>query len=104
MKREKEIKKFVKDRYGRIASGEACCPSCACDTDLVEQAKAVGYSEQEIGSVPEEAVMSLGCGNPTALAELREGETVLDLGSGGGLDVFLAAKKLGGKGESSGWT
>ncbi len=100
MKREKEIKKFVKDRYGKIVSqGDFCCPSCACPVDLVEQAKALGYSEQEIGSVPEEAVMGLGCGNPTALAELREGETVLDLGSGGGLDVFLAAKKVGEKGR-----
>jgi SAM-dependent methyltransferase len=96
MKREKEIKKFVKDRYAKIASkGESCCPSCACPADLVEQAKSVGYSEQEIRSVPEAAVMGLGCGNPTALAELKEGETVVDLGSGGGLDAFLVAQRVG---------
>jgi arsenite methyltransferase len=96
MKREKEIKKFVKNRYAKIASqGESCCPSCACPTDLIQQAKLIGYSEQEIASVPETAVMGLGCGNPTALAELKGGETVLDLGSGGGLDVFLAAQRVG---------
>lgn len=100
MKREKEIKKFVKDRYARIASkGDSCCPSCAATTDLVEQAKSLGYSEQEIRSVPEASVMGLGCGNPTALAELKEAETVVDLGSGGGLDVFLAAQKVGEKGK-----
>ncbi len=100
MKQEKEIKKFVKDRYGEIASkGDSCCPSCACSTDLVDQAKSLGYSEQEIRSVPEEAIMGLGCGNPTALADLKEGETVLDLGSGGGLDVFLAANRVGKKGR-----
>ena len=100
MKREKEIREFVKERYAEIASeGDSCCPSCACPPDLAEQAKSMGYSEQEIRSVPEGAVMGLGCGNPTALAELKEGETVLDLGSGGGLDVFLAARKVGEKGK-----
>jgi len=100
MKQEKEIKEYVKDRYARIAStGDSCCPSCACSADLVHQAKSIGYSEREIRSVPEGAVMGLGCGNPTALAELHEGETVLDLGPGGGLDVFLAAQKVGAKGK-----
>lgn len=100
MKREEEIREFVKDRYAKIASkGDSCCPSCAGPTDLVEQARSMGYSEQEIESVPEAAMMGLGCGNPTALAELREGETVLDFGSGGGLDVFLAAQKVGEKGK-----
>lgn len=98
--REKEIKKFVKDRYAEIASkGDSCCPSCACPADFVEQAKSMGYTEQEIRSVPNAALMGLGCGNPTALAELKEGETVVDLGSGGGLDVFLAARKVGEKGK-----
>lgn len=100
MKGEKEIKKFVKDRYGEIASkGDSCCPSCCCPADLAQQAKSMGYSEEEIKSLPEGAVMGLGCGNPTALAELKEGETVLDLGSGGGLDVFLAAQKVGQRGR-----
>ena len=100
MKREKEIKEYVKDRYARIAStGESCCPSCACSGDLVHQAKSIGYSERELSSVPEGTVLGLGCGNPTALAELKEGETVLDLGPGGGLDVFLAAQKVGAQGK-----
>jgi len=100
MKREKEIKEFVRDRYAEIASqGSSCCPSCACPTDLFGQAKTMGYSGQELGSVPEAAVMGLGCGNPTALAELKEGEIVLDLGSGGGLDAFLAARRVGESGQ-----
>ncbi|MGB2697971.1 MAG: arsenite methyltransferase [Candidatus Zixiibacteriota bacterium] len=98
--REKEVKKFVKDRYGKIASQkDSCCSCCGSPPDLVEQAKSMGYSEEEINSIPAEAIMGLGCGNPSALAELKEGETVLDLGSGGGLDVFLAANKVGEKGK-----
>ncbi|MFQ5812475.1 MAG: arsenite methyltransferase [Anaerolineae bacterium] len=100
MKREEEIKEFVRDRYAGIASqGSSCCPSCACPTDSFEQAKTMGYSGQELGSVPEAAVMGLGCGNPTALAELEEGDIVLDLGSGGGLDAFLAAQRVGESGH-----
>jgi SAM-dependent methyltransferase len=62
----------------------------------------IGYSEEEIKSLPEEALLGLGCGNPVALASLKEGETVLDLGSGGGIDIFLAAKKVGVKGKAIG--
>lgn len=69
------------------------------EADPVAEAMAIGYSEQEIRSVPPEALMGLGCGNPTALAELKEGETVLDLGCGGGLDAFLAAHRVGAKGK-----
>ncbi|MGF7117441.1 arsenite methyltransferase [Methanobacterium oryzae] len=95
--KKKEIKEFVKDRYSKIASKEdkSCC-SCSGGPDLViEQAKSAGYNPEDLKSIPEEAVFGLGCGNPTALAELEEGETVLDLGSGGGIDVFLAANKVG---------
>ncbi|HDS45578.1 MAG TPA: arsenite methyltransferase [Methanomicrobia archaeon] len=100
MNREKEIKEYVKDRYARIAStGDSCCPGCACSADRVQPAEAIGYSERELSSVPEGAVLGLGCGNPTALAELQVGETVLDLGPGGGLDVFLAAQKVGAQGK-----
>ncbi len=100
MKNGKEIKQFVKDRYASIASYEgSCCSCCNCNTGIVEQAKSIGYSEAEIRNVPDGAVMGLGCGNPTALAELKAGETVLDLGSGGGVDVFLAAQKVGENGN-----
>jgi len=100
MKQEKDIKKYVKERYGKIASeGSSCCPSSCCTPDIIKQAKAFGYSEQEIENLPEDTVMGLGCGNPTALAELKEGEIVMDLGSGGGIDVFLTAQKVGEKGK-----
>ena len=100
MKSEKEIKELVKYRYARIASNEdSCCSCCTCNIGLVEHAKSIGYSEDEITNVPDGAVMGLGCGNPAALAELKAGETVLDLGSGGGVDVFLAAQKVGENGK-----
>lgn len=95
--KEKEVKRFVKNRYSKIAkSGASCCPSSA---SLIEQAKQVGYSEEDIKNIPEDSNMGLGCGNPVALAGLKEGEIVLDLGSGGGIDVFLAAKKVGPEGR-----
>jgi SAM-dependent methyltransferase len=101
MKKEKDVKESVKQRYGEIASkGLSCCSSsCSCSGGAVDQTEAVGYSKDEIGSVPEEAVMGLGCGNPSALAELKAGETVLDLGSGAGIDAFLAANRVGKNGK-----
>ncbi|MDO8869412.1 MAG: arsenite methyltransferase [Methanobacteriaceae archaeon] len=97
---EKEIKEFVKDRYSKIAKKENSSCSCCSGADSVtEQAQAVGYSTEELKSIPEEAVFGLGCGNPTALAEIQDGETVLDLGSGGGIDVFLASNKVGDGGK-----
>jgi len=99
--REEKIKKVVRDRYSKIAKeGASCCPTCVpCGTDAVEQAKRIGYSERELQSIPESAIMGLGCGNPTAFADLKGGEIVLDLGSGAGVDVFLAANKVGSKGH-----
>ena len=98
--KEKEIKKTVKERYSKIATREeATCSCCSGTPDILQQAKAAGYSADEIKSIPEEAIFGLGCGNPTALAEINEGETVLDLGSGGGIDVFLAANKVGEQGK-----
>lgn len=102
-----EIKKMVRQRYGSIAQGRgSCCApqpaSGCCGTGQVyriEKAKRIGYSPAEVESVPEGADMSLGCGNPTAVASLVEGETVLDLGSGGGFDCFLAAAKVGENGK-----
>ena len=97
---EEKIRKVVRKRYSKIAKeGASCCPTCApCGSDAVEQAKKIGYSERELQSIPESAIMGLGCGNPTALADLKAGEIVLDLGSGAGVDVFLAANKVGSKG------
>ncbi len=80
------------EQYARIASH--------ADPRLLGRAKDLGYSEAEVGNVPRGAVETgLGCGNPTALAELQEGQTVLDLGSGAGLDVFVAAQKVGSQGK-----
>lgn len=101
-----EIKKMVRQRYGSIAQERrSCCApqpaSGCCDPkpmDRLEKAKQIGYSYEEVESAPEGANMSLGCGNPTAVASLAEGETVLDLGSGAGFDCFLAARKVGEKG------
>ena len=101
--KEKEIKEFVKERYSKIATKEdystcSCCSGSEID-GVIQKAKAAGYSDDEIKSIPAEAIFGLGCGNPTALAEINEGETVLDLGSGGGIDVFLAANKVGEQGK-----
>lgn len=95
--RDKRIKKAVKERYGQIATKEtSCCSACGpSGYDVIEQAKRIGYSEKELEKIPKEAVMGLGCGNPTALADLKKGETVMDLGAGAGIDVFLAANKVG---------
>jgi arsenite methyltransferase len=97
---DEEIKDFVKKRYGKIAdAGVSCCPSCKCEPDLMQLGKRIGYSENDLENLPETSNMGLGCGNPVALAALNEGDIVLDLGSGGGIDVFLAAKNVGPKGK-----
>lgn len=94
---ERKIKNEVKKRYARIADeGISCCSSCKTyGKSIIKQSESIGYSEDDLSSIPKESIMGLGCGNPTALAELNTGETVLDLGSGAGLDVFLAANKVG---------
>jgi ubiquinone/menaquinone biosynthesis C-methylase UbiE len=100
---EKEVKKFVKKRYGQIAKTQSTCRSSSCcATSTKDIATTIGYSEEDLKNVPEVSNMGLGCGNPVALASLKEGETVLDLGSGGGIDVFLAAKRVGAKGKAIG--
>lgn len=90
-----KLKDVIKDRYGKIARGEEtfCCPTCGPTT--TDQCLAVGYTAEDLRLVPEMAILGVGCGNPTALADLKVGETVLDLGSGAGIDVFLAAHKIG---------
>ncbi len=117
---ERETKEMVRKGYAKIAKREqlSCCgPSvdCAPGAAVNERtssgvtgaagdpsqtvAKAIGYSDEDLAAVPEGANLGLGCGNPTALASLKEGETVLDLGSGGGFDCFLAADKVGATGR-----
>ncbi|MGA8140823.1 MAG: arsenite methyltransferase [Desulfobaccales bacterium] len=93
------LKDVIKDRYGKIARGEvkSCCPACGPTT--TDHCLAVGYSAEDLALVPEMAILGVGCGNPAALADLEEGEAVLDLGSGAGIDVFLAAKKVGERGR-----
>ena len=98
MKKSK-IKKKVREGYAKIAKKErsCCAPTSPCGgADLAQTvSKNIGYTDEELGSVPEGANLGLGCGNPVALASLAEGETVLDLGSGAGFDCFLAANKVG---------
>ena len=99
--KDEGIKDVVRNTYSKIAerSQQSCCSSCGCSASSLAQAEAVGYSKGDLEGIPEEAAMGLGCGNPTAIAELRDGETVLDLGSGAGMDVFLAANKVGPNGR-----
>jgi SAM-dependent methyltransferase len=101
---QEEIKETVKERYGEIAkSGSSCCGSNTIDPfELIrpeKQASLMGYSAEELNTVPEGANLGLGCGNPQAIAALKEGEIVLDLGSGAGFDSFLAARQVGSTGK-----
>jgi len=110
-----DLKEVVQDRYGnaarRVRTGEGLPADCCSKTSCCEGAAASScdpitsdlYDETQKSGVPEKAVLaSLGCGNPTSLAELKQGETVLDLGSGGGIDVLLSAKRVGPAGKAYG--
>lgn len=94
-----EIRETIKERYGATAKGEgaaAAAGSCCGGPSRADVlGKSIGYTDEDLASVPEGANLGLGCGNPTALATIREGDTVLDLGSGAGFDCFLAANKVG---------
>jgi arsenite methyltransferase len=106
-----DIKQAVRERYaGHATSGTSCCgggastgqsASCGCGTDTavalptLGSSEVLGYDAADLAAIPDGADLGLGCGNPLALLELREGETVLDLGSGGGIDCFLAARRVG---------
>jgi len=101
---DKQIKKVVREGYAKIAKQDSSCcvpaNSCCGSTDLAQDiSKSIGYTEEELIAVPQGANLGLGCGNPVALASLRESETVLDLGSGAGFDCFLAADKVGESGR-----
>jgi arsenite methyltransferase len=94
-----KVKQIVKKHYSKVATGNSCCNRCSChDTDSVQISKSIGYSDQEIKSFGE-ANLGLGCGNPTAMGKIKEGDIVLDLGSGAGFDCFIAAKKVGNSGK-----
>lgn len=92
-----DVRTQVSQRYGEIATtgGASCCASGADATSLHSHAAAIGYSPDDLSALPDGANLGLGCGNPTSLTLIREGDTVLDLGSGAGVDCFIAAGKVG---------
>ena len=93
------VRKAVSKTYGEIAvDGKGCGCNCGGDSTAGDASQAIDYSSGEVASVSEGANLGLGCGNPQAIANLKEGETVLDLGSGGGFDCFLAASQVGDSG------
>jgi arsenite methyltransferase len=104
-KKDDDIKKHVRERYAQAAKSEASCcvssPKCCGEAGVSEEktSQIIGYSPKELKSIPEDANLGLGCGNPAALAGLKKGETVLDLGSGAGIDCFLAAARVGPAGK-----
>jgi SAM-dependent methyltransferase len=105
-KHQDDVRRAVRAAYGRAAKGGGgCCgpaaSSCCVPASRPERnaASKQGYSDADIDAVPDDSIMGLGCGNPTAIASLKEGETVLDLGAGGGIDCFLSATKVGPKGR-----
>jgi arsenite methyltransferase len=106
---EHYIKEKVKERYGKIAltgnSGCCCMPGECCDDDssnnssTLQSTKLIGYDAQDIDSIPKDSILGVGCGAPTKFADIREGEVVVDLGSGAGIDVFLSANNIGKSGK-----
>lgn len=103
MKNSTNIKDIVKKGYGQIAktSAQCGCGSCGCSSNITVQKQSgeMGYSDDEMSAVPSGSNLGLGCGNPLAIASLKIGDVVLDLGSGAGFDAFLAAKKVGESGQ-----
>jgi len=96
------LKKIVREGYAKVArENSSCCPTTSCcgSNQAVEISSGIGYSAEQISEVPEGSNLGLGCGNPTAIASLKEGDVVLDLGSGAGFDCFLAAREVGSTGR-----
>lgn len=100
------VHQIVREQYAGVAerNGASCCcsggsTSCCGTTNAQDTARQLGYSEEELAAVPDGANMGLGCGNPQAIAALQPGEVVVDLGSGGGFDCFLAARRVGSSGK-----
>ena len=106
--KNRDVKETVREKYGAAAlrvksGGSSCCGSAPSALGCVDPITTNLYDASQIGHIPEEAVLaSLGCGNPTALAQLNPGEIVLDLGSGGGIDVLLSARRVGPAGKAFG--
>lgn len=102
------IKDDIKKQYAKIAlsgNSESCCMpgDCACSDAAPKQvAQTLGYDSKELGAIPEASILGVGCGAPLNFADMKEGETVVDLGSGAGIDVFLAANKIGKNGKAVG--
>ena len=112
MSKQPQIKERVKEQYGKIAligdSGSCCSPTTNCcetndnngvSASEIDISKTIGYNLKELDSIPQSSVLGLGCGNPTAYAHIKIGDTVVDLGSGAGIDVFLAANIVKEKGR-----
>ena len=96
---ENNIKRIVKKKYGQVAKKTSCCGgSTCCSMNDEDIARTIGYNDKEINDFSD-ANLGLGCGNPTAIGLIKEGEVVLDLGSGAGFDCFLAVKKVGNSGK-----
>src|SRR5436190_2147417 len=97
-----EVRTVVREHYRSVARSGAstgCAPGCCAAGASPTAAGLLGYTADETGAVPDGADLGLGCGNPTAIASLREGQTVLDLGAGGGFDCFIAARQVGPTGK-----
>ncbi len=97
-----DIRDDVRDFYDEVARGErqgCCAPGCCGTTAAEASAVQIGYTAEQLASIPEQANLGLGCGNPTAIANLSPGESVVDLGSGAGIDAFLAAAQVGPQGR-----
>ena len=99
--KDREAKKVVKERYAQVAEQNgSCCSSLCCGTSKPKEiSRKIGYTDEELEAVPLGSNLGLGCGNPTALASIKAGEIVLDLGSGVGFDCFLASNKVGPEGK-----
>lgn len=94
-----DIRATVREGYGAVARGGSSCCGVSPGGDLGTYAQGLGYSEEDLAAIPEEANLGLGCGNPSAIAALTPGEVVVDLGSGAGMDAFLAAQQVGESGR-----
>jgi arsenite methyltransferase len=99
------IKEKIKERYGKIASSgnsDCCCMAeecCGSDASPKQALLSIGYDKNELNSIPQSSILGAGCGAPLNFADLKEGETVVDLGSGAGVDAFLASKQIKNSGK-----